>query len=136
MTGERPPSRLQIAQLLVTHVGHHDFDHFVGLLSSDVQYRVGGRQALTGVFRGRDEVAAHVRELVERTDGTYDPFKWEDWLVGDQHVAALVDVRAQGHGARIETRLVFVLRFDAADQVSEITVFFEDSSVAERFFGP
>jgi hypothetical protein len=76
-----------------------------------------------------------VRDLVDRTDNTYDAFKWEDWLVGDQHVAALVRVRAHGHGAIFAARLVLLFGFDPADKVSEITVFFEDAGAAERFFG-
>ena len=134
MTADPPPSRLQIAQRLATHLGRRDFDQFIHLLSHEVEYRVGGNHMLAGTFRGPDEVTAHVRDLVDRTDNTYDAFKWEDWLVGDQHVAALVRVHGEGHGAIFAARLVVLLGFDPADKVSEITVLFEDASGAERFF--
>jgi ketosteroid isomerase-like protein len=134
MTADPPPSRLQIAKQLAAHLGRRDFDQFVHLLSPEVEYRVGGNHMLAGTFRGPDEVTAHVRELVDRTDNTYDAFKWEDWLVGDRHVAAIVRVHAQAHGAIFAARLLVLLGFDPADKVSEITVFFEDASEAERFF--
>jgi hypothetical protein len=104
------------------------------LLSPDVTYRVGGNHALAGTFRGPDEVIAHMRELVDRTGDTYDAFKWEDWLVGELHVAALVRIHARGRATIYVGRLVVLFGFDPADKVSEITIFFEDTSAAERFF--
>lgn len=134
MTAEAPPSRLQIAQRLTVHLGHRDFDQFIDLLSHDVEYRVEGNHVLAGTFRGRDEVITHVRDLVDRTDSTFDAVKWEDWLVGDHNVAALVRVHAQRRGAIYASRLVVLLGFDPADKVSEITIFFEDANGADRFF--
>jgi hypothetical protein len=134
MTMTPPSSRLQVAQLLASHLGHSDFDKFVELLSPDVTYRVGGNHALAGTFRGPDEVLAHIKRLVGSTGETYDAFKWEDWLVGDNHVAALVRVHARGRGAIYVARLVVLFGFDPTNKVSEITIFFEDVSGAERFF--
>lgn len=119
---------------LATHIGRRDFDQFADLLSADVEYRVGGSHTLAGTFRGPADVVAHVRDLVDRTDNTYEAFKWENWLVGDQYVAALVRVHAQGHGAILAARLVVLFGFDPTDKISEITVFFEDASSVERFF--
>jgi ketosteroid isomerase-like protein len=134
MTLETPSSRLQAAHLLAAHLGHSDFEKFTDLLSQNVTYRVGGNHALAGTFHGPDEVVAHMRHLVDSTRDTFDAIKWEDWLVGDPHVAALVRIHARGRGALYEGRLVILFGFDPANKVSEITVFFEDASGAERFF--
>ncbi len=135
MTAVLPPSRLQVAQRLAAHLGHRDFDQVADLLSKEITYRVRGSHALAGTFSGPDAVIAHVRQLVERTDDTYDAFKWDDWLVGAHHVAALVRIHALGHGAAYAGRLLLLFGFDPADKVSEITVFVDDASGAERFFG-
>jgi ketosteroid isomerase-like protein len=135
MTAGGSSSRLQIAQRLATHIGHRDFDRCVVLMSPDVEYRVGGENVLAGSFRGIDEVLAHMKNLVDQTQDTYDAVKWEDWLVGDQFVAAVVRIHAQEPGMLLQSRLVVLLGFDAADKVSEITIFFEDVSGANRFFG-
>jgi ketosteroid isomerase-like protein len=135
MTVAPPPSRLHVAQQVAAHLGHPDFDEILELLSPDVSYRVVGNHALAGTFRGPDEVIAHVKHVVDWTGNTYDPFKWEDWLVGEHHVAALVRVHAHGHGAAYAARLVMLFGFDPADKVSEITICFEDTGAAERFFG-
>jgi hypothetical protein len=76
-----------------------------------------------------------MKNLVDQTQDTYDAVKWEDWLVGDQFVAAVVRIHAQEPGMLLQSRLVVLLGFDAADKVSEITIFFEDVSGANRFFG-
>lgn len=72
---------------------------------------------------------------MDQTSDSYDALKWEDWLVGEHHVAGIVRIHAHGHGARYSGKLVVIFRFDSADKVSEITVFFEDAAGAERFFG-
>jgi ketosteroid isomerase-like protein len=135
MTDASPHSRLQIAQQLATHLGHDDFEQFVDLLSPEVTYRVGGSHPLAGTYHGPGEATDHMRDLVDRTKDTFEALQWEDWLVGQDHIAALVQVNAQGHGASFTTRLVFLLGFDGSNKVSEITVLFEDPNAADRFFG-
>jgi ketosteroid isomerase-like protein len=136
MTDASPRSRLQIAQKLAIQLGHRDFEQVLELLSPKVTYRVGGSHPLAGTFQGPEEVVDHMRNLVERTKDTFEALKWEDWLVGQHHIAGLVRVHAQGQGTSFTARLIFLLGFDPGDKVSEITVFFEDPSAAERFFGP
>jgi ketosteroid isomerase-like protein len=135
MSASPPPSQLEIAQRLAAHLGHLDFDELTDLLSQDVTYRVGGNHPLAGIFRGPDEVVAHMRQLVDWTGNTFDAFKWEDWLVGDRHVAALVRIHAQAHAAVYAGQILVLFGFDSADRVCDITIFFEDAIAAERFFG-
>jgi ketosteroid isomerase-like protein len=136
MTDASPDSRLQIAQQLATHLGHRDFERFLEFLSPAVTYRVGGSHPLAGTYHGPGEVTDHMRDLVDRTKDTVEALQWEDWLVGQDHIAALVKIRAQGHGASFTARLMFLFGFDASNKVSEITVLFEDPNAVERFFGP
>ena len=60
-----------------------------------------------------------------------DTFKWEDWLVGEQHVAALADVHIHMQGKRYKSRHLFLVGFDTDDKIVEIVVFFEDEHSAE-----
>ena len=105
------------------------------LLSPHVTYRVPGTHALAGVFSGREAIVGHLAALFERTDGSLDTFKWEDWLVGEQHVAALADVHIHMQGKRYKSRHLFLVGFDTDDKIVEIVVFFEDEHSAERFIG-
>jgi ketosteroid isomerase-like protein len=62
--------------------------------------------------------------------------KWEDWLLGEDHVAALADIRAQADGQVYTGRYLFLVRFDIDDKIADVIVFIEDERAAERFFGP
>lgn len=129
------PTRLARAQRFLLAVGTPAFADAVGELSPDVTCRVLGSNAFSGTYTGREAVAAHLDRIVRFTRGTLDPVKWLDWLVGVDHVAALVEVHAQGQGARFHGRHLLLVRFDQLDRVDEVTVFFENLAAAERFFG-
>ena len=129
-------TRLATAQQFVSHIGHHDFERSIELLSSDVTYRVAGTSALAGTFSGCGEVTRHLIDLVERTAGTFDALKWEDWMVGERHVAALVKIQVDAAARRYEGRVLFLVRFDVDDKIEEIVVFFEDERAAELVLRP
>jgi ketosteroid isomerase-like protein len=128
--------RLARAQLFLTHISRGDFVQAIDLLSQNVTYRAQGNNALAGLFTGRDAVIRHLTELVERTKGTFEAFKWEDWLIGEHHVAGLSSIHAQSHGRIYKGRSLTVLGFNVAEEIEHITVFFEDQNAIDRFIGP
>ncbi|MGA2302974.1 MAG: hypothetical protein ABSH29_02115 [Acidimicrobiales bacterium] len=128
--------RLARAQLFLTHIGRGDFLQAIDLLSENVTYRAQGNNALAGSFTGRDAVIRHLTELVERTKGTFEAFKWEDWLIGEHHVVGLSSIHAQSHGRIYKGRSLTVLGFNVAEEIEHITVFFEDQNAIDRFIGP
>jgi hypothetical protein len=136
MTLEQPPTRLEIAQHLAAHLGHPDFEEYLEAVSEDVTFRAGGNNALSGTYHGLEEVAALLRNVVERTGNTYDASKWEDWLVGENHVATIVRIHAQEHGAALTARLLILVAFNPSDKISEISVLIDDSGGVDRFIGP
>jgi ketosteroid isomerase-like protein len=128
--------RLATAQQFLTHISRGDVMQGIGLLSENVTYRAQGNNALAGLFTGRDAVIRHLTDLVERTKGTFEAFKWDDWLIGEHHVAGLSSIHAQSHGRIYKGRSVTVLGFTMAEQIEHITVFFEDQGAIDRFIGP
>jgi ketosteroid isomerase-like protein len=130
------PDRLTTAQQFLTHIGRGDFAQAIDLLSENVTYRAQGHNALAGLFTGRDAVTRHLTELIERTRGTFEAFKWEDWLIGEHHVAGLSSVHAQSQGRIHKGRSLTLVGFNSADEIDHITVFFEDQSALDRFIGP
>ena len=127
-------ARLEASQAFAMHIGHRDQEQAMALLSSDVSYRIAGDNSMTGSFSGSEQVAAHLCELSLTTEGTYQAIKWEDWMVGEQHVAAWADVQAERPGRRFTGRVLFLIRFDAADKIDEIIVLPEDPIATQRFF--
>jgi ketosteroid isomerase-like protein len=127
---------MAIAQQFLVLVGHRDVGEGIELLSPHATYTVPGSHALAGTFSGRDEIMRHLGTLFERTGGTLDAFKWEDWMLGEHHVAALANVHLNAKGQFYKARHLLLVRFDVHDKIEEITVFFEDQRSAERFLGP
>jgi hypothetical protein len=126
---------MQAAQEFTRHMGHRDVDEVAPFLSPNVRYRVPGQHALAGSFQGVDAVMSHLHDLADRSGGTFNAFKFEDWLVSDNSVAAVIDAHIQGHGATITERNIFLFGFDGADRISEISIFFQNEDSIERFFG-
>jgi len=128
--------RLDTAKEFLRHVGHSDASQAIDLLSERVTYRVQGHNALAGVFVGRDEIVAHLAQVMHMTMGTFEAYKWEDWMVGEHHVAGLADFHAQTEQRKVRGREVIVVGFDVADKIDAITVFFDDQAAMDRFIGP
>jgi ketosteroid isomerase-like protein len=133
---EPHPTRIAIAQQFLLLIGRREFDRGVELLSPNATYRVPGNNALAGTFSGPQEIMGHLVSLFERTGGTYDAFKWEDWMLGENHVAVLANVHINTKGQMYKARHLYLTRFDAHDKIDDITVFFEDQRAADRFLGP
>jgi ketosteroid isomerase-like protein len=136
MTGLTGSTRRQTAQRFVMQIGRRDIDQAIELLSPGVRYHVLGNHALAGTFSGPEEVRKHLISLDDRTLGTFEAIKWEDWLVGEDHVAALATIRMSAGGKLFTGRHLFLAEFDVADMIVGITIFFEDEASALRFFGP
>jgi ketosteroid isomerase-like protein len=126
---------MQAAQGFAVRMGHTDTEQLRQYLSPNVVYRVPGRHALAGAFHGIDEVLGHLQKLADRSGGTFNAYKFEDWLVSDNSIAAVVDVHVQQPGSILTERILFLFGFDGTDRISEIGVFFQNEDAIERFFG-
>lgn len=129
-----PPDRLQLAQQFLSYVGRPDIEAAISMLSPSAVYQVSGLHSLAGTFSTPEEMVNHLLTLAGRTAGTLETTKWEDWLVGEEHVALVARVQIQAKGELYSGRQVYLLRFDGADLITKITVFFEDAAAATRFF--
>jgi ketosteroid isomerase-like protein len=126
---------MQAAQGFAMRMGKRDLDQLKQYLSPKVVYRVPGKHALAGAFNGVDEVLAHLGKLADRSGGTFNAYKFEDWLVSERSIAAVVDIHIQQPGAILTERVLFLFGFDGSDLISEIGVFFQNEDAIERFFG-
>jgi ketosteroid isomerase-like protein len=111
-----------------------ELDKAVQVLSPDATLVVPGHSNMAGTFHGPHQIAGHVKRLFELTHGTYEVLKWDDWLLGDSHLAALLNSQAQAHGAVYRIGQVFLVRFDPHDLLDEIRIFYEDQDRADRLF--
>ena len=76
----------------------------------------------------------HIEKLFRVTAGTFEVVKWDNWLVGLTHVAALQSAQAQGDGVIFRSHMAYVVGTDQNDLLSSIRVYFENESDADAFF--
>jgi ketosteroid isomerase-like protein len=134
MEGNNGARRLTSAQELLQLIGSHDVDKAMSFLSDDVTYRVPGKQGLSGDYVGRDKVARHLVDVYEETKGTFDPLKWEDWMVGTDHVAVVAKISMERQAAIMTGRFLFLLRFNGDDTIDGIELFVSGPAQVDRFF--
>jgi ketosteroid isomerase-like protein len=110
-------------------------DDALDCLDPKVIYIVPGANQLAGVYEGPLNVADHMKKLMQFTDNRVDLIQWEDWMVGVNNIAALIDLRLQRPG-RVETfRAIFLIATSDNDgKIRRIQVFFSDQYAADRFF--
>jgi hypothetical protein len=85
--------------------------HAVGtLLAEEVGWHEPGEEDHSGDYRGRDEVVALLRRLVEVTEGSFQ-LEPEAFLNLGEHSAVLVRWWAERNGRRAEGREIAVYRF-------------------------
>jgi ketosteroid isomerase-like protein len=135
MPDPTPHPRLAITREFLQRVARADLAEAVKLLSDDVTYRAEGNNALAGSFSGRDGVVRHLLQIIEKTRGTFETFKWEDWMVGEHHVVGLGAIHAQAEGRIFRGRTLTLVSFNIADEIHAITVFFEEPDAMDRFIG-
>jgi ketosteroid isomerase-like protein len=115
-------------------IGRSDIEGAVTLLSPTATYRVEGDHSLSGSF-SVDEAVDHLLMMVQRTSGTFDITKFDDWLIGEHYVGCVVQVTFHANGRRYTGHVLFLFRFDGSDLIDSVTVHFEDAEGISRFFG-
>jgi ketosteroid isomerase-like protein len=126
--------RVAIAQDFIQKALRGDLDAVAVLLDPAVTYRVPGTNHLAGRFVGLQPVLEHLVQLRAYTEGVVDFAKWEDWMVGVNHVSLLVDIFFQHLGGQHTFRAIFLLEFTEDDLIRSVEVYFSDLAEADRFF--
>jgi hypothetical protein len=106
----------------------------MGLLDPQVSYHVPALRPPGGDFEGPEAVAQHLVELLQLTDHSLNVLQWEDWLVGVNHLAAVVNIRVQRHHSVLTFRGIYLVTMSEQDKIRRIDLFFNDHAAMERFF--
>jgi ketosteroid isomerase-like protein len=126
--------RSDVVQDFFQRCFHGDLSKAVELLDPNVVYRVPGEHPLAGTFEGAAAVSAHIGQLLRETHHTVDALKWEDWMVGLDHLAGLVKLRAERHGVMDTLRAIFLVTMTSEGRIGGIELFFSDQAEVARFF--
>ena len=123
-----------VAQSFFQKCFRGDIAAAVEALDSKVTYRVPGSHQLAGTFEGPEAVAGHVENLLRQTHNTVDVIQWEDWMIGENNLAGLVNLRVQRNRAISTFRAIFLITMSRDEKILSIEVFFNDQAEVERFF--
>jgi uncharacterized protein len=86
-----------------------DLPTVMGQLSPDIVWHIPGENALSGDYRGHDEVMAFFGKLATETGGTFQ-LTVEDLLASDEHVVALCHQNLSRSGQTLDGDIVHVWR--------------------------
>jgi ketosteroid isomerase-like protein len=102
------------------------------LLADEVVFHVPGRGPLVGDYRGKDEV---VRYLTQYSDlaGSAVRLEPQEFLSGEDHVAALVHARGERDGRVLDDRGVHLFRISNG-KISERWSYPQDLYSTDAFF--
>lgn len=81
------------------------------LFADDAVWHVPGANAMTGDYRGRDEIVAFLRRTAELTGGTYrvEPL----WVVADdEHVVAVYRAQGEREGRTLDIEQALLIRVE------------------------
>ena len=127
-------SRIAVVQEFFQRSFRGDISSAIELLDESASYDVPGTHRLSGHFEGSEAVAQHLGTLLENTGHTVDILKWEDWMVGVNHVAALTHMSVQHRSAIQSFRAVYIVTIGDDAKIRRIELYFADESAVERFF--
>lgn len=72
-----------------------DLDGAMRIMADDIEWVVPGESAISGVYRGRDEVAGFFQTLANKSFRT-EP---QHFIADDDHVVVLTRITAEGQSA-------------------------------------
>ena len=100
--------------------------------SEDIVWHVPGRSAISGVYRGRDEVMQYVQRRRELADDTFD-ISVEDVLANDNHGLVIASGRVTRNGRAFEWRAHGLYRFEGG-AIAECWVLPEDQALFDEIW--
>ena len=132
-TVRRPPH--PNAELLAAHLdalARGAVPEAMDFYTDDVVFHYPGHNPLSGEYRGKPQVLELLARVMQLTNGSFRP-EVHDVLASDDHVAALVTVRAERDGRRVEWQSVDL--FHVRDgMLSEHWVHELDQEAVDRFW--
>ena len=114
-------NRLALAQFLLDVIGQCQASDVTGLLSHDVVFELSGPGTLSERASGREATFRALDQLANRVWLSMGG-SWEDWLVGESHVAALGGEPKRPAGLTDSVREEVLFTFEPGDAISNIQV--------------
>jgi len=114
--------------------GKGDLEAIRALFAPDIVWHSGGDNALTGDYKGIDEVFGYFGKIFEMTAGDMQQ-EVHDLLASDDHAIGITHVRAsRPDGRRMSINQVAIFHHDDQLRVTEAWLIPADAAAANEFF--
>lgn len=104
------------------------------LLADDVIWHWPGRSAVSGEYRGRDEVLGLIGGFHQLTAGRLHVVPI-DVLEGDDHLMSFTKVTAESEDGTLDVVMADAMRFDESGRVVEFWTLSNDQGAVDSFIG-
>lgn len=84
-----------------------DVSTITGLLTDDIKFHISGRSPVSGQYSGKEEVLGFIRQLMERSGGSFS-VEVLDILANDHHGVALTMESGERQGKSLQNRAAHV----------------------------
>lgn len=125
--------KIKKVDLFYTALAQGDFKTVEGLLSEGLVWHQPGQGALSGIYKGKQNVFAHLGKMAQLSNGTF-AINQVDYVTNNGDlVVASVGFMASANGHSIEMRGVDLFRFEN-DLIKEVWLFSERIDEEDRFW--
>jgi len=122
----------QLLRRLFEAFGRRDGAAVAAMFDHDVVWRVGGRNPMTGEYRGWREVVKFLRRTTQETDGTYfSELRYA--FADDDRGVAVYRARGRRNGRALDIDQVLLCRFRDG-RISDVTAAPVDSVAFDEFW--
>jgi uncharacterized protein len=109
-----------------------DIEAVLEFFDDDIVWHTGGNNPISGDYRGKEEVLAHLGRLLQETEGNFKN-EVHDILANDEHGVAITNLSAERNGRSMTMRSVHVMHLRDG-KVTESWIFPEDQAAADEFW--
>ena len=126
----------ELAQGVYLAFRARDWDTLRTLLADDAELGMSGRNPMAGSHAGADTCVRVLRDIVDRSAGTFRPVLDDGWDVcSSPHHAIVLDwFRAERDGRELKAYLYFVVATDGG-KIARIFVHSSEQYEFDAFFG-
>ncbi len=110
-----------------------DMEALRGMIAADATHHVPGSGALSGDFKGRDEILDMYRRIAEETDGTFTVELRQILVDGRGHAVALHHATADRNGKHMDADGCIVFRI-VGDRMTDLDECVADLDAANDFW--
>lgn len=122
----------QLARRAYEAFGSGDMATLDSVIADDVRWHVSGTSAVSGLYKGKQEVFSFFGQLAERSQGTFS-IDVHDIVAGDDHTVVLARISGERDGRQLDGMDVHVTHIEDG-QITSFWSFNWDQADSAQFW--